>query len=386
MLKRVLLTVALLGLLFYGLTHLFLMRFRSGDVFPPYTSLRTDPLGAQGFHDALAALPDLEVRRNYRPIEKLDRSKPTTLIYAGTPHGARWREAEWRAVQAIIRDGARVVITFLPVNRAPSKRETQESKDDAEEADPLPLLPFREVASQLGFAFDYLKDDEEEVRTAHSGDPALALEPAISWHSVLSFKIKDSAWRTIYSSAEQPVIIERPFGKGSIVLAADSYFLSNEALRKERASQLLAWLVGSSQAVVFDEESHGLSESPGIATLVRRYRLHLVAVVLLILAALFVWRNASPLVPPDADSDLDGDVVLGNESGAGFTNLLRRSIPPAKILDTCVAEWRKSLHTDGDQKQAAVVEELLATERTKPARERRPVATYRAISAALRRK
>ena len=39
-----------------------------------------------------------------------------------------------------------------------------------------------------------------------------------------------------------PVVIERQYGNGSIVLVADSFLVSNEALRSERHPRLLARL------------------------------------------------------------------------------------------------------------------------------------------------
>ena len=56
MLKRTLisLTLALLlaGGLVYGIAHLFALRYEKGDVYPPYSTLRADPLGAKGLYDA----------------------------------------------------------------------------------------------------------------------------------------------------------------------------------------------------------------------------------------------------------------------------------------------------------------------------------------------
>ena len=49
------------------------------------------------------------------------------------------------------------------------------------------------------------------------------------------------------------------------MLSSDSYFLSNEAIRKERHADLLAWLVGLNARVLFDETHLGVSESPGVA-------------------------------------------------------------------------------------------------------------------------
>jgi len=49
------------------------------------------------------------------------------------------------------------------------------------------------------------------------------------------------------------VVIERDFGKGSVVIATDSYFVSNESMEQDRHADLLAWLIGANKNVVFDE-------------------------------------------------------------------------------------------------------------------------------------
>jgi len=50
-------------------------------------------------------------------------------------------------------------------------------------------------------------------------------------------------WRTIYSRGTNAVVIERDFGKGSVVIATDSYFVSNESMEQDRHADLLAWLM-----------------------------------------------------------------------------------------------------------------------------------------------
>ena len=170
------------------------------------------------------------------------------------------------------------------------------------------------------------------------------------------------------------------------MLASDSYFLSNEALRNERSPRLLAWLVGSPRTIVFDEESHGVRENPGVATLVRKYGLHGVAGGLLLIAALFVWQNASHLVPPPKSDDTDADLVRGREASEGLINLLRRSIEPATLLAICAGEWKKAFDPDGKSLKSAHLEKVIASETARTARERNPVEAYKTITQVLSQK
>lgn len=440
MLRKPLLTLfcalALAAAFFYGVTRLFVLRYEKGDVYPPYSSLRADPLGVKGIYEALDGLSGVEASRNFRALPKLKPAAPITLVYAGVPHRIYWESRELRVFDALVRDGTRAVFTFLPFEKAPASDEdkrayaaerakkekareekkkasgkklgaksreadakkaadgkpptpdkkTDDEQEEDDEPESNPSISFAEVAGGWGLAFDYLPALEEgkKVRRAVLADPKTKLEPELTWHSALAFKDLKPEWNVLYRSAGQPVVIERRLGRGSIVLAADSFLLSNEAMRSERHPQLLAWLFDGPPKLVFDEEHHGVRDDPGIASLARKYRLHGVVAGILLIALLFVWKNAVRFIPAYAEDTGDGDVVIGKESSAGFVNLLRRTIKPAEILPVCLAEWRKS--AGRRPAEQARIEELLAEEKARPAKQRDPVSTYQTIAQSLTRK
>lgn len=420
---------ALAALFLYGVAQLFVLRYEKGDVYPPYSTLRTDPLGTKGLYEALDRLPELSASRNFGPLPRLRPATPVTLVYAGLTHRAYWETRELSTFNELVLGGTRAVFAFVPEEQrlrsadevsadeaarkkkqearsakrkpkgkklgakdreAEKKAPADEKKpaadaDEDDEDESRTLIHFKEVAGRWGFAFDYLPADKEREfhREAVRADDKARLEPKITWHTALFFKELKPEWKVLYRCAGQPVVIERRLGRGSIVLAADSYFLSNEAMRRERHPLLLAHLFDGPPALVFDEEHLGVRNDPGIASLARKYRLHGVVAGVLLIALLFVWKNASRFIPPYCDEARDGDVVLGKESAAGFTNLLRRSIKPADILPLCLAEWRKSApHRPADR---ARVEELAAQEQVRPSTQRNPVATYQAIARTLTR-
>ncbi len=186
------------------------------------------------------------------------------------------------------------------------------------------------------------------------------------------------------------------------MLASDSFFLSNEALRHERHPALLAWLVGgdATRRVIFDESHLRLRESPGLMTLARRYRLGGVLAALGLLAALFIWKSVSSLAPRrDEDGDAPGAGIAGRAAAAGFPSLLRRGVPPAELLAVCVARWEaaqagRAVTTAAgghggrvSAEKIARLRALAAAERTKPARQRRPPgAVYREMCEVLAKK
>jgi hypothetical protein len=206
----------------------------------------------------------------------------------------------------------------------------------------------------------------------------------MAWHSGLVFTGLDKAWRVIYSRGSKPVLIERKFGPGSVVFSTDDYFMSNEAMQKDRHADLLAWVVGSCPQIVFDESHFGIVEEPGVATLVRKYRLHGLVVGLLLLAGLFIWKNSVSFAPPYREETTD-DYVMGKDSAAGFVNLLRRHITSNELLNVCLAEWKKS--AVGGKYSAARMAKVQATidaENARPAGERNAIRTYQAICRILK--
>ena len=375
----------------FGLWRLFALRFETGDVYPFYSTLRSDALGAKAFYAALETLPyGPRVERNFRGLARLLRppalkllgrqqpaTTPQNLIGAGDTvfllgtNPRTWPFAftkdEATELEAAARRGARIVLTFAPVEntptgpaRVPVKTEKTDPKQKgiAPDADPAKdkptpqpkkqetgaepeedtvnvaeqwALDFRRTATEADAKSDAKRQRERRFPAVPARGPAggdeslttaLAGEPPISWHSAADFVLPKNeehpqksagpsppadAWRALLLRDERPVLVERryPESGGSIVFASDSFFLSNEALRTERHPALLAWLVGGSatQRILFDEAHLRLREDPGLMTLARRYRLGGVLAALALLAALFIWKSIASLAPHRAESD-----------------------------------------------------------------------------------
>jgi hypothetical protein len=213
----------------------------------------------------------------------------------------------------------------------------------------------------------------------------LPLPETLAWHSGMVFTNLASSWHIIYTRGTNAVLIERRFGAGSVLLATDSYFISNEAMAKDRHSDLLAWLVGTGELVVFDEAHLGIVEAPGISTLMRKYRLQGLIIGLVSLAGLFIWKNSTSLAPPFVDEKASSE-VMGKDAGAGLVSLLRRNIAPKELLRVCFEQWTRSLLQSGyhsinrvDQAQA-----VLETENARAKVDRDPVRAYNEICRVLK--
>jgi hypothetical protein len=406
-----------------GLTELFRLRFESGDVYPPYSSLRADPLGTRAFHDSLSRLPGMTVERDISSANRLPDGRNTVYLHlAGEVDDWRLVSGQlFKEIQSFVMGGGRLVITFAPLAQnpflgyrelkikeagtnapagpgvEPERKADETTADNSKKKAPKNGKPvvFPEVDGETrvtrldekwGVDFGFVKLEVRDDRTFESAparctnDPALP--PVIQWHSGLVLTNLAPSWKVVYSRETHPVVAERHFGKGSVVLATDSYFISNEAMRRDRHAALLAWLVGSRRHVVFDEAHLGIAEEPGIAALVRRYRLHGLVLALLALTGLFLWRQTSSLAPvrPGGKSS---ECIAGRESAAGFTSLLRRHIPPADLLSVCFEEWKRACGHCVSAEKLAQAQAVVDAEKSLPARQRKPVEATRAIARIL---
>ena len=305
--------LAVLGLMLaFGVWQLFEMRFAHGDIYPLYSSLRADPYGSRALYDSIAGVPGFQVSRNFRPLGKIVPGAETVFYLGVSPNGFEYQgPEEFEQLEKLAAQGARVVIGFRPA-QGTSKGQTAP------------------VEKRWKVRFTY----SQHMNRSEPSQTALAFEPA------------DAAWKG------NSTFLERRFGAGSLLLVARSYPLSNEGLQKERATGLIAHMLGGNQRVVFDESHLGEVESGSIAGLARNYHLEGLALALLTLAGLYVWKNSSSLLPPYM-TEPDLALTSAKDASSGLANLLRRNIPPADLIRTCVAQWKRD-HASGRYSAAKI--------------------------------
>jgi len=279
-------------------------------------------------------------------------------------------------------DGPLPMRTAPPPPPSPGKKKQKSSTPK-----PSPLPGHISMKEKWGFEFRTVPFDDGQIseRARLMDSAGLELPERMDWHSPTVFTNLSTEWQAVYVRGTNPVVVERKMGLGSVVLATDSYLLSNEALLKDRQSRFLAWLVGPNHQVLFDEAHFGIVESSGVATLVRKYRLHGIAAGLLLLAGLFIWKNSLSFLPPYPESDAS-DQVLGKQASAGFVNLLRRNIRPADVLGVCFDQWTNSLLRGSSHLIARVdqAQAIIEAESTRAKTSRDPVHAYREICRVLK--
>jgi hypothetical protein len=377
------------ALFFYGTTKLLILRFQKGDVYPPYSSFRSDPLGTKAFYEGLSLLPGIETVRNVEPLRKASGLSGTTLFLFGLHefHFSSMQQESAKAVDEAALAGTRIVISFVPTHAKPAplskkneKQEVPQKEADEENDEERELYgeEYTDLKKNWGVEVEL---SAEEASEANLSAPENNLPPSLTWHSTLIFKPQDDAWHTIYAKAGEPVLVERSYGKGSIILSSDSFFLSNEAMKSKRHPDLLSWLCGPHKKIIFDETHLGVNKSPGIVTLLRKYGLAPFLISLLVLAILAIWRRSVRFVPA-YEEDEQAVVDPGKDSSTGLTNLLHRNISYNDILPACLEEWKRSF-THGKQDFSALlprIQEIITEDRARPKKHRNPVQAYRKIS------
>jgi hypothetical protein len=378
--------VICLAVLTYGLVQLLALRFESGDVYPEYSSLRSDPLGTMALYESIGKLEGFTARRDLS-VNVLPEPQGVTYLHIATTDAA-WERVPpdiFEKVDRFVKRGARLVVTMFPeTSRKPPPAEEKKPKTDAGEPEEKTVSLWQEWGLRPRVIDLRLGDQEIFASVPVSNASFLSLPETLDWHSGLVFEQVNAAWKPIYKRGNDPVLVERRFGSGSVVIATDSYFLSNEAMQNARHSDLLAWVIGPNRTVIFDEAHLGVVEQPGMAALMRRYRLHWVIAAVVLLAGLFVWKNATSLVPARS-ADAAEPHIEGKDSSSGFVNLLRRNVPARAILTTCYSEWKKTAAQSGSYSAARLqkAEAAYTAENSKAAKERDPVETYRAIAGIL---
>lgn len=368
-------------------------RFSNSDIYAPGSSMRADPLGAKALHDSLNRIPGLRAERNFRDLKKLKGARGRTLLclMVAPAAFADGDEIDGEAVLRFANEGGRVVIALqgqktnldTVMDSADKRREEnaerrrqerrkrqgkkpdtqdkkeneKEKKEEADEEEESPttdkereerdhfLVPTKSLAEVLGVTLR----QENFVMTPGG---ALELDTPLGvgvepdtlpgWRTRTSLKMGTQSaekWKTLGLVAEKVVLASRETeGGGSVVLATDSYFLTNEALYREPSTKFLSWLIGPAETVIFEETHLGTREQPGIMTLARRHRLHGLFFGGMLLFALFVWRSSMSLVPA-RDDDAPSRTVAGRGATAGLVSLLRRGVPSAQVLRRGLEAW-----------------------------------------------
>ncbi len=425
--------VLLVTLLVAGFIGILEKRFAEGGIYPLYASFRSDPLGTSAFYESLEQLGTVSVSRNRIHLNNLEGlDADTAILLLGYPRDGfeDLRAPESSPVMKAVENGARLVLTMNPelvpevfrpdlseleedwvehrrrlreeraARRASEVRSDSDGASvptDAEEAGGKPVATGEKeveeedeeaklerqmnevlgplLTDKLGFGIPASGPFERPTEgwETRPGETISASEVSAelpSWRSQYRLEAKDPAWKVVAYVGKEAVVIERSYGKGTVVLASDTYFASNESLHHGAEPGFLLWLTGGKEKVIFDETIHGTIETGGAMKLIRRYRAYGVILGILVFMALWVWRSAVPLVRGSDELDRglvgEGGMVLGEGTGSGLIRLLRRSIPSSLLLSHCIEVWAQSRAAGNAASERGKVDPILERHRLDP--------------------
>ena len=354
---RLVFSAFLMAAFLIGIVRLFLLRFETGDVYPPYSSLRSDPLGTKVFYQSLDNLEKITAKRNYFLLSKIKSGQGVTFFYLGAKifNTDSVCKDLLESFEHIANSGGRLVIAFFPkiknrvkplyqekTSEHSKENSLKESKDHGQAEDDR----FVSLSERWGVSIKYDETKKKNKKNDFIAESnAQGLHRPVFFHTAKYFDDLSDSWKVIYALGDHPVIIERKLGKGTVVLSSDSYFFSNEALHEQRHPELLAHFMGLNSTALFDETHFGINKSFGVVYFIEKYRFYWFVAGIVLLAVLFVWKNSICFVPPHIDEH-EGDeesFVSDKDYTQGLISLLRRNIPKGRILKVCVEEWGKSM-------------------------------------------
>ncbi|MBS1854049.1 MAG: hypothetical protein JST11_01685 [Acidobacteria bacterium] len=296
-----------------ALVRLSQQELAGGSAYPAYSSLRADPDGGKLLFDALSRLPGIAVERNFLPLDGLEQRGAAILLLGTDPAGLNSSEGVIRAIESLAKAGNRVVIAFR-----------------YREQDGELRLP------RLAQAWDV------QVGTDKRADPFFFRE--------------SKGWTALESVRGKILVMERAFGAGAILLAAESDPFANDSVLAGRETASVSHAIGDYRRVVFDESHLGIEESGSVVGLARRFHLMGFAAGLALCALLFLWKNL-PAFPPPAPAR--AAARSGMTAQAGLTTLLRRHIPPGDLAATCWHAWLETNRNTVTPGHAARAAEIL---------------------------
>jgi hypothetical protein len=376
-----------------AMAGLFRDRLEAGDIYPAYSTLRSDPMGCRAFFTALTRYPGLTVKRAIAKADFRASGPEATLFFLGIDAEAfGYGLGDPGDLDSLARRGHRVIVGFADLamrdgdgyrmrraglldgksggdsSKAKLGKAGKDTSGVKEETAPSEAKDGGETAAKgmTGARRRFPKEWGLRVRidTAFAPDSAGRatamgnVKDTLTWLGGVYFDSLEAPWTVLYRRDGRPVAAERALGSGSLAILSDSYFATNQAQFHADPSRLAARLLGGNRRVFFDERHLGVREDESIAGLLRRYRLHWLLPSLLLLAALYAWkiRSEPPPVPagriPSADAP---------DTRSALAGLLRRSLPGHQALETCVSLWKEGGSGPGASASRSVADPELET-------------------------
>jgi Domain of unknown function (DUF4350) len=371
---NLILLVLVVGIFIWALFELFSLRFERGDTYAPYSSYRAAPTGCKVLYESLNSMKGLQVKRLLRPIDEIEDVSKTVMLITNV---SEINHLSAPGLESYVQRGGNVLIFCAPLemNRAkylgsertrstPVKLESEPEKDIIDKSKKAKKESAKDDET---CKCDGGKGDKDDKICKSTGGlsklldkimlikrkyphqmpiPAQANEqlkalslPEINIYSHAYLELDGTSWEELYRAREKTMMVKAKYGRGTVIVSAASYFISNEAMLKEPPVELYAWLIGNRPGVIFNELVHGQGNTHNIAWLAGKYRLGLLLFNLLLVVVLYVWRSFFSSANIQQEKYKSRELQIS--STVGLEKLLRKNISLNMCLPTCLDEWRK---------------------------------------------
>lgn len=373
------LILLVVGIFGWALLELFSLRFERGDTYAPYSSYRANPTGCKVLYQSLNSMGAIQSERLLRPLTELNDVTDSVMLITNVSKIDNL--AKLPGLASYLRRGGNLLIFCAPLKmprvefaqtdnsnfmgykiylkskkNVPKKPKHENSHTDQkrekhrgldkQKSDPATyvaedmLSPGRGLNKLLGGIS--LKQRKRPYRMPIAGQmtaTAIASLPAIDIYSYGYLKVNMTAWQELCRARGKSMMVKAKYGRGTVMVSATSYLISNEGMLKTPPVELVAWLIGNRRRVIFNELVHGQSKVHNIAWLVGKYRLPLLLGNLLLIVALYVWRSFCSSANIQQEKHKSDDDKIS--STCGLEKLLRKNISRHRLLAVCLAEWHK---------------------------------------------
>ena len=279
----------------------------------------------------LISLDPDDLSRSFEENVALEDSHPERL--------ARWVEAggrvvvtlpgrvvyRWRGVEIVLRDGIVPDVFGLDVEGDLRRRSFAKLLDglppggsagtDGRLRGEGPLAGSERELEPLDRTFSralapYLEPDRDGENAAGDGSPVLEaprLELPIfelpEATGAAAGAVEDGAFLPLVSLDDDPLVLERSLGKGSVICVASPFFFANAALHLDAVAQAAIELLhhasdGGRRRIIFDEYTHNFIRRGGALRWVRETALVFPLATVLFAICLLAWYGAFRFGPP----------------------------------------------------------------------------------------
>ncbi len=312
---------------FIGTICIFQSRFRNGETFPDYSTLKADPLGTLALFESLQKTPNLTVTRNYSNTSIVDLSNITIFFIGIQPNIFEMDGSLTNHIDSMLKKGNRIIVSFLdPPFYSPSN--TLPDSSDKNDVLFTHSIKFRKNFSGTN-----------NVQTTDT------ILKNVTWPGALNLQT-DSTWKTIVSRDSFMLLGEKKVHSGILVALHDGYNLCNHGLRdnlkKNGSNPLIPYLLGNNTNIIFDESHHGIIKRMGISALLQKSGFTPVILFLGIWFLLLIWYIQGINIKIQPTSTDYNQQFAAPDS---LQLILTSRIPAKNIVQICREEWQKSFPT-----------------------------------------